>query len=322
MNRKWLAALVSIVVLVASYMVIALVVNNKEHSPVAVEGILDLSGWNFRDDGVIALDGQWELIKDQLQNGDEAVGAVRKTAESAFITVPDDWSKELGGAKGMATYKLGIIMPEDGLVMGIKTSTIQLSNRLLINGIAVGASGNPDASAYAGKIKPYAAYFVMKRGYNELLVQVANYDYPLSGGIISSLFLGLSGDIANLKDRANAHGWITISAYLLLGLYFIGLYSQRRADHSLLLLGLVGIMLALYSSATGERLIFELIPDLTVWPYVKIQFTSAIAVCIALLLFIKINYRDYSSLAIIVTGLALNAVLAVLTLSGLFWQLD
>ena len=87
-------------------------------------------------------------------------------------------------------------------------------------------------------------------------MQVANYEFPASSGINESVDLGYAEQIYGIRDKALANDWITVTAFLIIGLYFIGLYSQRKDDTSLIVFGLMCVFIALYTSTRGERVLF------------------------------------------------------------------
>ena len=63
------------------------------------------------------------------------------------------------------------------------------------------------------------------------------------------------------------------TSYLIMGLYFIGLYTQRRRDHTLIIFGIMSLMFAVYVSTKGERIIYDLFGSVPVWLFLRIQDT-------------------------------------------------
>lgn len=195
-----------------------------------------------------------------------------------MIRVPGSWSKQMDTI-GMATYRLRVRIDDASTVYGLKTASILISNRIIVNGKIVGSSGNPaEKQSYRALNKPYVSYFTLQPGWNEILVQVANYEFHVSSGIYESLLLGKAEQIAGLRDRATAHDWITLTAFLIMGLYFIGLFSQRRNDVSLAVFGIVCVCIAAFTSVSGERVLFDAIGPLPFWLYFRIQMVLTVGV--------------------------------------------
>lgn len=323
MNNKRLAALATVVLFIATYMLVNWIVADERPVPEAAGGVLDLREWSFGEDGIVALNGEWELYRDRLLDS----GAFRPDGVSAslpqpeLVSVPGSWTRMNADATGMATYRLAVIADGGNRVFGLKTSVIQMANRIIVNGEHVGESGQPaDHDSTVAKVKPYATYFVLKSGYNEVLIQVSNFEYAISGGVVGPIYLGPQEEIARLNDRAKAYGWTMMGSFSLLGLYFLSLYSRRREDRSLLALGVIGMMLALYSSMAGERLIFELFPQLPFWLYIRLQFLAVLIGCTTVLLFVRLSFGEFGNRNVVRAGVALHLLLAATVLAGVFWQ--
>lgn len=197
--------------------------------PSAVRGALDLSSWSFEQDGIIQLDGEWELYPDKLlSHRDFHSSSAQESLKPAIIQVPGSWSSVMD-IKGMATYRLRIQLGDTSAVFGLKTGSIYLSNRLIVNGEIVGSSGEPaEKREYRALNKPFVSYFTLQPGWNEIMFHVANYELSVDSGIIESIYFGTADQIAGIRDKAQAHDWITLTAFLIIGLYFTGLYSQRK----------------------------------------------------------------------------------------------
>lgn len=77
--------------------------------PVAKDGVLDLSQWNF-DNGDALLNGEWEFYWQELLSAQES------SSNKRIIQFPQLWNDmELDGvnidSRGYATYRLKLILP-------------------------------------------------------------------------------------------------------------------------------------------------------------------------------------------------------------------
>ncbi|MDI4647961.1 ATP-binding protein [Cohnella hashimotonis] len=312
MRKKAAAALITLILLIATFSLL-LTFSSRLQKPAtaAVNGYMDLSAWRFEEDGVIPLDGQWELYPGKLLTGrDFAAGGEPLTP--AVTQVPGSWSKQMD-TLGMATYRLRVQVRDPGEVYGLKTASIPVSNRLIVNGQVVGSSGNPaEARQYEAFNRPYVSYFTLQPGWNEILLQVANYDFRANSGIVESIRLGKAGQITELRDRATAHDWISVSVFLIMGLYFFGLYTQRRNDFSLAVFGIVCLCIALFISVSGERVLLHAAGWLPFRLYYRIQLTSAIGVGLGFFLYLNTAFRPYCFKWLVRCSVAIGAVLGVL----------
>jgi len=306
MRTRLSAAAVTLVIVAATYGVFfCFFSTGGKETPEAEDGTLDFTGWRFADDGAVPLDGEWEFHPGVLL-APEDFGSGR---EAERIRVPGSWTGKMR-AIGQATYRLRVRVDGADGVYGLKTSSIQMANRIFVNGREVGASGDPEGARSMDAVnRPYVAYFEMRPGWNEIVVQVANRHFPASGGINESIWLGDAESIAGLREKALTHDWVAVTAFLIMGLYFIGLHSQRRNDRSQLVFGLVCVCAAVFTSARGERVLFFVFGDLPFWLFLRIQMMSAIGAGMGFLLYIRMAFRPFCSRALVRIGLIAGALL-------------
>ncbi|WP_235885357.1 ATP-binding protein [Paenibacillus cymbidii] len=277
---------------------------------------MDLTAWSFAENGVVPLNGQWEFYPNRLMSYADFVSAsaVGSGVVPTTIQVPGSWSSRMKTI-GMATYRLRLHISHAKTVYGLKTTSIQISSRLIVNGEVVGASGNPaERRDYTGLNKPYVAYFTLQPGWNELLLQVANYEHAAGSGINDSILLGTAGQIASLRDRALTHDWITVTAFLIMGLYFVGLYAQRKHDRSLLVFGMMCMSIALFTSARGERVLFAAVGDLPFWFFFRLQMVAAVGCGFGFFLYVYTAFRPLCSRRFVQGSLILGGAIALLYL--------
>jgi signal transduction histidine kinase len=319
MKLKIAALVVTLVILAATYGIFFVYFSlTDKHTPKAENGFLDLAAWRFADDGVVPLDGEWEFYPGKLLSHEDFISSAAQETQD-WIEVPGSWSKRMS-TLGVATYRLQVKIGDAASVYGLKTTSIQMSNRIIVNGEIVGESGNPaEKRSFEAMNQPYAVYFTLKPGWNEIIVQVANYVFPASSGINEPIYLGYAAQISELRDKALSHDWITVTAFLIMGLYFIGLYSQRRNDKSLFVLGLVCLSFALFTSARGERVINEVFDNLPFWLFLRIQLFTAVGGGIVLFLYVYTAFRAFCSKWLIRIGIVAGIVLALWTLLLLPW---
>lgn len=76
--------------------------------PVANQGYLDLSDWDFEKNGNVKLDGEWEFYWDELLVPSDFT-KLNPSTPDGYIKVPSEWDNSIGDAKlsdkGAATYR-------------------------------------------------------------------------------------------------------------------------------------------------------------------------------------------------------------------------
>lgn len=95
--------------------------NTPSQPPEAIAGVLDLSDWNFEQDGSVYLSGEWGFYWEELLPPDQ----ITQPAPH-YVDVPDIWTDyEIEGlltsAEGYATYTLTLIPPDSQTTYGRKS---------------------------------------------------------------------------------------------------------------------------------------------------------------------------------------------------------
>jgi hypothetical protein len=220
--------------------------------PAAVEGVIDLRGWNLATDGPLRLDGEWEFCRNRLY-GSQDFTEDKKPADCGFAPVPGLWIEHAENSgntpgEGSATYRLKLINGSDRRMKQMSTRKIFSMYKLMVNGVKVDKSGSADRSAnieedYIFVHNVRRSTFQLKEGVNELILQVSNKNYK-SGGIGRSLIIE-DAETAE-KEIFYKHSLEMIVAGLLMFafIYNIILYFFRREDKAPLYFGLFCFLMA------------------------------------------------------------------------------
>jgi hypothetical protein len=210
----------------------------------AAGGAMDLSGWSFAERGIVRLDGEWEFYPNRLLVSGDFAASPELAREKETIRVPGSWETRMP-AYGIATYRLRVYVPEPDGLFGLKTLSVQMASRIYVNGEEAAASGHPAGDAsYEARNKPFAVYFPVRDGWNEIIVHAANFDFPASSGINHPIYFGPQKAIGELQSLALAHDWISVVSFGIVGLFYVGLFALRRKDPFLLAFGTLCICIA------------------------------------------------------------------------------
>lgn len=217
----------------------------KENRPIAENGILDLTGWNFQKNGLIELNGEWEFYPNKLLNSEDFTNL---TESKNFINVPETWTKcELKNKltnKAFATYRLIVLLKPKVQKLNIVTDAIYTVSKVIINDSIVG--GNGLITNDFSKIEPKHA--VKIQDFNcgisddtlEIIIQVANNNFMDRSGLVYPLKLGSSNKIFSYKINHIAIRFLIIGSFIFMMLYQIALffYTGNRTTLYISLLAL------------------------------------------------------------------------------------
>src|SRR5690554_344485 len=132
--------IIAIVLLVIVITALLLPRDQEVHiaEPTAVQGVLDLTDWDFETNGIVDLKGEWEFYWNQLLTSpDIADGAM--SAEVQLVQVPNVWTDYKVDGKfypgeGYSTYRLQVQMSGEAHKLGLKIPDMSTACRIMING--------------------------------------------------------------------------------------------------------------------------------------------------------------------------------------------
>jgi len=255
----------------------SLISNNT--APRVENGVLDLSTWNFKDDGPVALDGQWEFYWNaHLKPGD--LSNETPPTRDGFIEVPGTWNGyEIKGKKidgeGYATYRLKIHLAISGQILAFKFLDMATSFSVYVDGkklMSAGAPGKTPESTIP-QFYPQVVEFTPGSEQVEVVVLVSNFHHR-KGGAWEPILLGLPKDMRRIRQRALNLNLFLSGGILMMGLYHMGLFIIRAKEKSTLFFGIFCFLIAIRSLVTGERYLIGLFPIFSWEVYTKIAYLT------------------------------------------------
>ena len=262
--------------------------------PYVMEGVLDLSDWNFETHGPVKLDGQWELYWERFLERKDVMD--KAIAPGGLIAVPGSWNgfdtgETLVDGPGYATYRLRIRLPNGHRRLGLRVPAIGTAYRLTMNGEVLADAGTVGVSPASteGALRIVYAAFESQREV-DLLIQVANFDHR-RGGLWRPLHLGLEDQIRDMQLQALGVDLFLAGAIFIMGLYQLAQYRFRRQDPAGLWLGLFCLIIVFRLLSTGERLLYNMVPGFT-FDLIFVQYLTYYASIPVFALFIQRLFPD------------------------------
>ncbi|WP_442604378.1 hybrid sensor histidine kinase/response regulator [Paenibacillus sp. KN14-4R] len=288
MNYRRLAGIIVIfVITIATYSGLYMKTIPSSTAPIAHQGVLDLSSWNFKQEGTVRLNGEWEFYRDALL---EPTDFDKSSAKASFMLVPGSWGGSHENAmsrRGYATYRLHVLLPSNmaSTDFGMKVTSIRMSHRLFVNGALQGESGRPATGSENHKPgnTPYITFFHTSDKTVEIVIQTANYVF-LDGGV-NPIQFGLSRDISmqdSVKIAADVAGILILGMF---GAYHLSVFVLRGKEKMYLYTGLYLLTLLISQLIYGEKILLRFIPDIPFDIAYRIQDGGLLLSSIACLLF-------------------------------------
>lgn len=285
-KRKLLLLIGTLIVALTSVRMLWIALQASPEHPRAVQGVLDMRGWDFQQSRPITLDGQWSFYPGRLIDPREAQ---TDASEAAFVAVPGNWKSSLSGdsAVGYGTYRLRVLIdPHANQTFALRVQEITSSSEVWIDGAPLGHAGRPSESAetnIAGK-KPYTATFSTARGEIDIVIHAANFHNGRQGGIMRSLLFGET-------DAVNRHIDFSVGMQLLLCIvllihivYACMIYAIGPRQSTLLQFSLLNMSMMLLTLLADDRLLLEWMQIPYDW-YIRLAHWSMLAINVAMVRF-------------------------------------
>jgi two-component system, sensor histidine kinase ChiS len=243
--------------------------------PMAVQGRIDLDA---SQPMAIALRGQWGFAWHRFVAPDW-----ERLPTTALAPVPSSWN-DIGadgkppGPNGWGSYVL-LVNCAAGQSLAVEAIGQRTASRLYVNGVLVGAHGQPGRTAESNYAAVYRRIPISRQFACPLRItmHVANFDHR-AGGFVRPLMAGPADALERHREAFLVYDAVLLSAYLLTGVVALIFFAVRRQERATLAFGLFCIAMAVYTDMIGERLFLRLLASQPSWfAYMRVEYLSWIA---------------------------------------------
>lgn len=248
--------------------------------PNAANGVMDAADWDFAEKGSIPLNGEWMFYpglltpEDFRRNPDLADQGTR-------VELPGSWDSYMSenGVKGIGagTYRLEIKLRESGMY-GLRMKKVRLSSKVFMNGEVLGGTGvtADNEEDFVPSNLPFFSVGRGEAGTTELLIQVSNYIRLVKNGMSQAPEFGFAEQVMNSRDRSRLEDMALVTAMLVFGIYFAGMFRQWREERHYVYLSLFCLSMGLFFSIDNEILAALVVPHISfIWLH-KLLFILAV----------------------------------------------
>jgi PAS domain S-box-containing protein len=268
-------------------------------APRAVNGVLDLTDWDFEIDGPVNLIGEWEFYWQQhlMPQDFTSKTAIRKTG---FIEVPGYWKEyKLDGKKlpgyGYVTYRLNIKLNKQHDTMALRTVEISNAYTIHVNGQRIGSLGQAGKNRETTIPQQYPQIFdfATKTNKMEIIFHVSNFHHR-RGGIWEIIQLGREKDMRWAQERRLSFDLFLVGSMFLVALYHLGFFIFRKDDRAPLYFSIFCFLIALRSVTTGGRYLILLFPEISWELMYKLEYLSFYLAVPAFAMFMRSIFKKFS----------------------------
>jgi len=250
---------------------------NKLQQPKAVDGILDIRGWDFDFNGKLDLYGQWEFYYGEFLTSEDF--AKPKSVKPNYIEVPSLWNGyDWNGIKlpgsGFATYRLLVKSKNLNKIMGLRIGDMYSSYKLYIGGKLIASNGIPAKTKEENIAQwlPVVKFIELNSEETEFILHIANFNHR-KAGTWAFFELGNPDEIISAREKSMAFELFLFGTLLIMAFYHFGLFALRRNDRSVLYFGIFCFLTGFRVVVTGERSLVNFFP-LSFEAQLKIEYIS------------------------------------------------
>lgn len=241
----------------------------------AVNGNLDLSNWNFVQNGPVTLSGEWAFYWDKLYTPEDIKAS---HPHPVWAQVPKMWNDyKIGGKSlpgtGFATYHLHVHVKNQNQSLAMKIPYAYTAYKLWVNGKVAAKNGTVGSDASSSKPQFYNQ-IVAFRGDADIIIQVSNFQFR-QGGLFQALTLGTTGQIVRSQNLREAVEMFLFGGLFTIGVYYLILFRFRRHVLYHLYFGLICILLSLHSLCEDEVMLTQFFPHFPWVIALKLEYITA-----------------------------------------------
>jgi class 3 adenylate cyclase len=237
--------------------------NSSNYRHNANNGQIDLSDWDFEQDGMAALNGTWEFYWGRLYTPLDFRSDSLKS-KPYYLKVPGLWNSLNLPASGFGTYRLIVKLKEPYHSLGIRIPDISSSYSFWINNELVATNGrvSHDPTEIIPELNPQVKIFTIDSQQVELVVQVAN-NFHHKAGIWESLWIGTPGQVIALRERSLMLSVFFAGTVFILFIYNLWIYLFRKNEKAALWFGILCFIVLIRTFQINDRIINIIFPALS-----------------------------------------------------------
>jgi len=281
--------------------------HSQKSIPLAVKGVLDLKNWDFKKDGMIKLNGEWEFYDNELLLPQD----LKKMPEKG---IKYDQLPGIFGQQGYCTYRLKLLMDDQEELYSVKIDFIQNAYELWADNKLITSVGHVAKSKneMIPQIVPSIGSFYVEKGVTYLVLRVSN-SYN-KNGYIDTLVLGDSEEITALREKKLALSLFIFGCTIMAAIYSLGVFINRRKDKAQLYFAIICLIIAIRTLFIGEGFLFSLFPNFNYIVSGKIKIWTFYGYIPFIILFIENSYEKILSRKLVKTSNYLALIYALIVI--------
>ncbi len=262
--------------------------HREKDIPLAKRGVLDLRNWDFKKDGMIKLNGEWEFYDNQLR--------VPQDFESeSSESIRYEYLPGIFGHEGYCTYRLKLLMDNPAAFYSIKVDFVQSAYELWADNNIIASVGQVGKAKneMVPQLVPAIGSFYVEDQEIYLLLRVSNFYNKY--GYIDTLVLGESQKITAMREKKLALGLFIFGCTVMAAIYSFGVFINRRKHKAQLYFAMICVIIAIRTLVIGEGFLILIFPNLNYIFSGKVKVWTFYSYIPFIVLFIDKSYEKIMS---------------------------
>lgn len=235
----------------------------------AYDGILNLSQWNFRENGEVKLKGKWDLYYDELLKPED----IKTRTANNYYNIPGRLSDQIFGKKqGYMTLHLKIYVPKDE-IYGAYFNDLFTSSDIWVNGVYLDGHGKVGTNISDERpiYRPQYIFFPSVDKVVDIVIHTSTY-VDLEPSLKASTF-GTKQQIMKLNYKNVALDGVTIGIMFIMGILSFGFYFTKTKQKRNIYFSSICFFMILRCLVYNSRLLVQMYPNM---PYEVLSKIAAI----------------------------------------------
>lgn len=224
----------------------------------AYNGILNLSDWNFSENGDIKLQGKWDLYYGELLTPKD----IKIRNPNNYYNIPGKLSDQiLGKTQGYMTLHLKIYVPEDE-IYGIYFDSLFTSSDIWVNGVYLDGHGKvgKDISDEKAIYRPQYIFFPSTNKEVDVVIHTSTFR-DLAPNIKVATF-GTKHQIMKLIYKNVSIDSFAIGIMLIIGVLSLGFYFTKPRQKRNIYFVMICFIMILRCLIFNSRLLVQFYPNM------------------------------------------------------------
>jgi len=277
-------------------------------SMVAADGRLDLNHYDFDREGMVTLDGDWDLYWNKLLIPADFAGG-SQPAPDALYSMPSSWSNvRINGQPlprdGYLTARLLVVLPPNVHSLALYVPSFNTAYHVWVNGQPLASSGGVGTTAAESWPAGFqqVVKFETQDPQLDIVVQTSSFE-GVPGGPIGRFRVGPQLAVTTWDYQQIAIDLFVFGTCAIIGLYYLTLYLLRRKETAFFWFGLFCLVIGFRTLLVGREVIHLVWPDVSWDLSIRLiffagQLAASAIVAFVVALYPKDGWRVASRLAV------------------------